>query len=77
MNLFSAARILIIIGVVLLVAGGLLYLAARLNIPLGRLPGDIRIERNNLTCVIALGTSLLLSIILTVVLNVIVRLLNK
>ncbi len=77
MNLFSAARILVIIGVVLLVAGGLLYLAARLNIPLSRLPGDIRIERTNMTCVIALGTSLLLSIILTVVLNVIVRLLNK
>jgi hypothetical protein len=77
MNLFSAARILIILGVVLLVIGGLLYLAARLGIPLGRLPGDIRIERTNMTCVIALGTSLLLSIILTIVLNIIVRFLNK
>ncbi len=58
-------------------AGGLIYLAPRLGLPLGRLPGDIRIERTNVSCVIALGTSILLSVILTVVLNIIVRFLNK
>ncbi len=75
--MLSLARVLIILGVICIIAGGLIYLAARLGLQLGRLPGDIRIERNNMTCVIALGTSILLSVILTVVLNIIARYLNK
>ena len=75
--MLSIARILIVIGVVFLVVGALIYLASRLNIPLGNLPGDIRIKTSNMTCVFALGTSILLSILLTVVLNIVVRLLNK
>jgi hypothetical protein len=75
--MLSFARILIIMGVVLVIAGGLIYLFARLGIPLGKLPGNIRIEGNNFTCVFALGASILLSIILTVVLNIIVRFMSK
>jgi hypothetical protein len=67
------ARILILLGVILLIAGGILYLVGRSGLPLGRLPGDIRIQSGNSTCVVALGTSLLLSIILTIVLNIVVR----
>jgi hypothetical protein len=77
MNLISLARFLIFLGVILIVLGGLLYLLVRLGVPLGRLPGDIRIERSNFSCMIALGTSIFLSILLTIVLNVIIRLLNK
>jgi len=43
----------------------------------GRLPGDIRIQRDGVSCFIPLATSLLLSLALTVILNVLVRLLNK
>ena len=75
--MLSFARILIIIGVVLVITGGLLYLAVRLGFSFGRLPGNIRIEGNNFTCVFALGASILLSVILTVVLNIIARFLNK
>jgi hypothetical protein len=75
--MLSFARILVILGVILILAGGLFYLLARLGIPLGKLPGNIRIEGNNFTCVFALGASILLSIILTVVLNIIVRFMNK
>jgi hypothetical protein len=71
------ARLLVIIGVILIAAGGLIFLAARLGLPLGRLPGDIRIERGGLTCVIAIGTSILLSVILTLALNILARFLNK
>ncbi len=73
----QTARILMIFGVVLFVIGGLLYLGARLGLPLGRLPGDIRIVRENLTCAFPVATSILLSIILTVGLNFLVRYLNK
>jgi len=75
--MLSFARYLIVLGIVLLVIGGLLYLMARAGIPLGRLPGDIRVQRENFTCVFALGTSIFLSIVLTLLLNLIVRILNK
>jgi hypothetical protein len=77
MSLFPLARIFIIIGLIFLLAGGFLYLAARVGFPLFNLPGDIRIERSNFTCLIGLGTSLFLSILLTVGLNIIIRLLNR
>lgn len=67
------ARLLIIVGLILLIIGGVIYAAAKLGLPLGRLPGDIRIERNNFTCVIPLATSILLSIVLTLILNLVLR----
>ena len=70
-------RILIITGLVLVVIGGIVYLAARTGLPLGRLPGDIRIERDNFTCFFPLATMIVLSFVLTLVLNIIVKLLNK
>jgi len=75
--MLSVARILIFLGLILIVVGGLLYLVARFGVPLGRLPGDIRIERGNFTCVFPLATSILLSVVLTIVLNLIVRYLNR
>jgi hypothetical protein len=77
MDMLPLARTLLILGVIFLIAGGLVYLAGRANLPLGRLPGDIRIERGNFSCTFPLVTSILLSILLTIVLNVVARLLNK
>jgi hypothetical protein len=68
---------MIIFGLILLVGGGLLLLAGRAGLPLGRLPGDIRIERENFTCVFPLVTSIILSILLTILLNVFARFLNR
>ncbi len=68
------AKFLVILGIILLVLGGLVFLAARAGITFGRLPGDIRLQSGSMTCVIALGTSLLLSVVLTVILNLIIRL---
>jgi hypothetical protein len=60
------ARILIALGLVLLIAG---LLWPYLNqIGLGRLPGDIVIERKNVTLYFPLMTSLLASLLLSVVL---------
>ncbi len=71
------ARILIILGIILVILGGLVYLVAKTNLPLGRLPGDIHIQSGNFSCFFPLVTSILLSILLTVLLNLVVRLLNK
>ncbi len=57
-------RFLIILGIVISAVGGILLLSWK--IPwLGRLPGDIIIQRKNFTFYFPLATSILLSIILT------------
>ena len=61
-------RLLIVGGVLLAVVGVVIVLAP--NIPfLGRLPGDIRIDKGNVKVFIPLGTMLIISLILTVILN--------
>ena len=70
-------RIFLLLGLVFLVIGGVIFLVERLGVPLGRLPGDIRIQRGNLTCFFPLATTILLSVVLTVLLNLIVRLFKK
>jgi hypothetical protein len=67
--------ILIGLGVVLL--GGLVWVVGRAGLPLGRLPGDVRIERGGLSIYFPCATSILISIILTVALNLIVRFLRR
>ena len=62
-----------LLGILLLVVGGLLVLADRLGLSLGRLPGDFVYHRDGLTCVFPLATSLLISLLLTLVLNVLAR----
>jgi hypothetical protein len=65
-------RVLIVGGVVLAVVGVLLVFSP--NIPfLGRLPGDIRIESENVRVFIPLGTMIVLSLLATLVLNLIGR----
>ena len=73
----NIARYIMIGGIILFLIGGGVYLAAKLGLPLGRLPGDIRIEGENGSFFFPLTTSILVSVILTIVLNVIVRLLRK
>jgi hypothetical protein len=67
----SAGRMLIILGIVLVVLGMLWPLIARLG--LGRLPGDIVIERENFRLYIPIVTSLIVSIVLSVLLWLINR----
>jgi DUF2905 family protein len=73
----NIARYLMIGGVILFLVGGGVYLAAKFGIPLGRPPGDIRIEGKNGSFYFPIVTSILLSIVLTIILNIIVRLLRK
>ena len=71
------ARYLMLGGLVLFLLGGGLYLATKFGFPLGRLPGDIRIEGENGSFYFPVTTSILVSVVLTIVLNVIARLLRK
>jgi Zn-dependent protease with chaperone function len=69
-------KILVTFGMVMIVVGGLLLLFGLLfgKVPwLGRLPGDIHIERDNWSVHIPLATSILISIILTLLLSLFSR----
>ena len=63
---------LIVVGVVIAVTG--IVMVAGPRIPLiGHLPGDIVIQRENVTIYIPLGTMLLVSVIVSVVLALLNR----
>jgi Protein of unknown function (DUF2905) len=65
-------RALIAFGLLIALAGVVVLLAGR--VPwIGRLPGDIHIERGNFTFYFPLATSLLLSVVLTLVLYLLGR----
>ncbi len=77
MSSFSdMGKLIVLAGAALIVIGGLVWAMGKVPF-LGRLPGDIRIERGNFSCFFPLATMIIVSIILTVVLNIVLRLINK
>ncbi len=77
MDIQQIGKFIMAAGAGVFLLGGGLWLAGRLGLPLGRLPGDVRLQIGSLTCVFPLATSILLSLLLTVGLNLLTRFLNK
>ena len=70
-------RWLVIVGLAIAVIGGLVWGLARLNLPLGRLPGDFIFGGEGFRVSIPLASSIVISILLTVLLNLAARLWNR
>lgn len=69
---FSPAKLVILAGVLLVVVG--LIMLGMEKIPwLGRLPGDIHVERPGFSFHFPIVTSIILSIVLSIILNIIMR----
>jgi hypothetical protein len=68
---------IVLIGLGLAVLGGLVWLAGRVGLPLGRLPGDINIQNGNFSFYFPCASSIVISLLLTILLNVAVRLLRR
>ena len=79
MDLNTAGRWLMLIGIALLVLGGLFMLLSRVPVlkHLGHLPGDIRIEGEHFSCFFPITSMILVGLLLSLVLNLILRLLNR
>ena len=60
-------KLLILVGGILIIVGAVLVLSGKLPW-LGKLPGDIYVERRNFTFYFPLTTSILLSVIVSAVL---------
>ena len=61
-------RILVVTGLAIAALGGLIWAAG--HVPwFGRLPGDIRVERENFKLYFPLTTCLLISVVVTVIIT--------
>lgn len=69
----EVGKALLGLGMVLVIVGVGLMLAARFGVPLGRLPGDISYRGKSVSFFFPLGTSILLSVVLSVILYLISR----
>ena len=62
----NLGKLLIVLGVIVIVIGGLLLFSGK--IPwIGRLPGDILIQKKNYTFYFPLATSIIISMIITLI----------
>jgi hypothetical protein len=59
-------KALVGLGLVLVLAGAVILIAARVGLPLGRLPGDFAYKGKNLSFYFPLATSILISVVLSV-----------
>ena len=75
MELGTLAKYLIYLGGLFLFVGSILYFLSKIGIGfgLGKLPGDILIQKENFTFYFPLATCIIVSIILTIVLSMVFR----
>jgi ABC-type anion transport system duplicated permease subunit len=66
-------KVLVVFGALILLVGVGLLIAGRMNLPLGRLPGDIIYRSKHTTFYFPLVTSIILSVVLSVVLYLVSR----
>ena len=62
--MFEIGRTLIILGIVLVIAGSVMTFLGKIP-GIGRLPGDILVERKNFTFYFPIATSILLSLVVS------------
>lgn len=68
----SLGKILIIFGLIIVITGLVLTFAPKIPY-IGKLPGDIYVERKGMVIYFPIVTSLVLSLVLTLLLNLIFR----
>lgn len=71
-DLSGTGKLLIVIGIFLAIIGGFISVFGKL-FPLGRLPGDIFVQKGNFTFYFPVVSGILISLILTIILNLIFR----
>jgi len=76
MNFGTVGKILIFIGVGIVIFGGLILLFSKVPF-INKLPGDIRIQKDNFTFYFPITSCIIISIIITIILNVILWFLIK
>ncbi len=70
MDLPSIGKLMVMVGVGIAVTGFVVWLAGKLGLPLGNMPGDLHIQRPGFSLNIPVVTCIVLSVVLTVLANV-------
>jgi len=74
----AMGKMLVFMGLLVVVMGLLLIFIPKLKVPfLGKLPGDIIIQRERFSFYFPIVTCIVISILLTIILNVVIRLLGR
>ena len=71
--MFELGKSILVIGAVIVLIGAGIMLAARLGLPLGRLPGDVAYRGRHVSVFFPIGTSILISIVLSLIFYLISR----
>jgi len=71
-SLADLGKFIFIAGVFLVITGGLLMLAGKIP-GLGRLPGDILVQRGNFTFYFPVVTMVIVSVVLTLLVNLLFK----
>lgn len=74
MDSATLGKILVGVGAAVVLIGAAVWLFGRFGLPLGQLPGDIRIERGKSSFYFPIVTCIVLSVLLTVLVNLALRL---
>jgi hypothetical protein len=77
MDLSTIGKWIIFSGLAIAGLGMLVWFLGKTGLPLGRLPGDLSIERPGFSFHFPIVTAIIISIVLTVVLNLLIRLFHK
>ena len=76
MNFDDLGKWVVVAGIALIFVGGLMWLLGRIPF-FGNLPGDIRIQTQNMSCFIPIVSIIIVSVVATIILNIIIRIVNK
>jgi len=77
-GLGTIGKLLIVVGLMIALVGVILILAGRFpGLRIGRLPGDIYVEREGWSFYFPLATSIVLSVIISLILWLVSRKLNR
>jgi len=69
----SLGKFLLFAGALMVLLGGLVILAGKIGLPLGRLPGDLTIRGKHVLFFAPIGTMVLVSLVLTILMNLFLR----
>jgi hypothetical protein len=77
MDISAIGKWVVLAGLGMVFAGGLLWLLGRSGLPLGSLPGDVSIQRERFSFYFPVVTCIVLSIVLTLLISFLLRFLGK
>jgi Protein of unknown function (DUF2905) len=72
--MFDLGKAILGVGLLIVLVGALIMLAARFGLPLGRLPGDIAYRGKHVSVFVPIGTCIFISVVLSLVFYLISRL---